>query len=52
MVDVSRNSSVISINERFRLAFIPRGGSVVSFMPFCRMATGKYDAGIEVKYSL
>jgi hypothetical protein len=32
-----------------RLARRPRGGSVVSLMPFCRTVTGKYCAGIEVK---
>ena len=36
----------------FKLAFRPRGGSRVSLLPFWRIGTGKYSAGIDVKNSL
>jgi hypothetical protein len=31
---------------------MPRGGSVVSFIPFYKIDTGKYTAGILVKNNL
>lgn len=34
-------SSFTYINDFFRFAFIPLGGSSVSFDPFCRIGTGK-----------
>lgn len=42
----------MSFHERFKFALRPRGGYVVSFIPFCKIDAGKYDAGIDVKNSL
>lgn len=35
------SSVIMFVYERFRLAFIPLGGSVVIFSPFYKMAAGK-----------
>lgn len=49
---VSKYSFDISNNDLFKFAFNPLGGSVVNFIPFYNILTGKYDAGIDVKNNL
>jgi len=52
LLQETKYSSDNVLNALFRFALIPLGGSVVNLIPFYKIETGKYDTGIEVKYSL
>ena len=45
---LSYSSEVTSPKVRIKLARRPRGGSLVTLMPFCSTGTGKWPEGMEV----
>jgi hypothetical protein len=48
LVLASYSSGEMSLNVRVRFAFKPRGGSLVTLMPFCSTGTGNLSLGMEV----
>lgn len=46
-----RKSSLSVIYDRNKLALIPRGGSTVILLPFCKIITGNCGLGILVNHN-